>query len=71
MSEVELRVASCEHREKAQKNFPVSVCVKGKKGEAQQGAAAALLGHRGEYFVRTIRESSGSCCFLVQMTECR
>lgn len=40
--EVELRVASEERGEKAQKCFPVSICVAGKKGEAQQGAVAGL-----------------------------
>lgn len=40
--EVELRVASYERGERAQKCFPMSVCVTGKKGEAQQGAMAGL-----------------------------
>lgn len=38
----ELRVASCERGEKAQKYFPVSVCVTRQKDEAQQVTVAGL-----------------------------
>lgn len=36
--EVELRVASHKHGEKAQSNFPVSICTAGKRDEAQREA---------------------------------
>lgn len=40
--EVELRVASYKRGEKAQKYFPVSLCVTGPKDEAQQVAVTGL-----------------------------
>lgn len=45
ISEVELRVASHKHGEKAQSNFPVSICTAGKRDEAQ---CEAGTGHRGQ-----------------------
>lgn len=64
--EVELRVASCERGERAQMYFPVSVCVTGKKGEAQQGAVAGPLRPWGEFFVNRIWNS-----LWVSLVSCR
>lgn len=43
--EVGLRVASHKHGEKAQSNFPVSICTAGERDEAQREAGT---GHRGQ-----------------------
>lgn len=43
--EVELRVASQKHVERAQSNFPVSICTTGKRDEAQREAGTR---HKGQ-----------------------
>lgn len=55
--EVELRVASHKHGEKAQSNFPVSICTAGKRDEAQREAGT---GHRGQevtFYISTMERS--------------
>lgn len=69
--EVELRVASYKRGEKAQRNFPVSICVTEKKDEAQQIAAAGCRGQEVNSLSTQYEVAGHSCYFLVEMTAVR
>lgn len=60
--EIEPRVASYERGQKAQKYFPVSICVTGWTDEAQQGYCGWILRPRGGCFVKIIRRTLCDFC---------